>query len=114
MFSDVLNTLLKQKQINTLTLAKQIGVPKSIVYEWKHGIREPSVDSLLRLSVYFGVSLAYLTEREEAADPEESELLLLFRTARTLSPEDHKALLQSFRDNLDRYLNDAPAERDET
>ena len=47
--------------MNPLSLAKEIGVPKSIVYEWRQGVREPSMENLLRLSDFFGVSLEYLT-----------------------------------------------------
>ena len=105
MFSDILNRLLAEKKINALMLAKRIGVPKSIVYEWKNGEREPSVDSMVRVADFFGVSLEYLTGREEPIRPEERELLLLFRSARALSDENQRALLQHFRDNLDTYLH---------
>ena len=104
MFADILNRLLTEKKINALLLARQIGVPKSIVYEWKNGEREPSVDNMVRLADFFGVSLEYLTGREEIMNADEKELLLLFRSARALSDESQRALLQHFRDNLTAYL----------
>ncbi len=104
MFADNLNYLLKIKKMNAMALAKAIGVPKSIVYEWVHGKREPSMENLLKLSDHFGVSLDYLTGRPESRDPDEEELIVLLRAAKIISPDDHDALLQSFKENLGTYL----------
>ncbi len=112
MFADNLNYLLKTHRINAMTLSKAIAVPKSIVYEWVHGKREPSMDNLLKLSDYFGVSLDYLTGRPEKRDPEEEELIVLLRAAKIISPDDHDALLRSFKENLDTYLRSQGKEKD--
>lgn len=95
--------------MNPLSLAKEIGVPKSIVYEWRKGVREPSMENLVKLSDYFGVSLEYLTGKSESAanipqNDDEAELLVLLRAARRISEEDHNALVRSFKANLDVYL----------
>lgn len=117
MFSQILTYLLKSRNMNPLSLAKQIGVPKSIVYEWRQGAREPSMENLLRLSDFFGVSLEYLTGRSDLENPEysddeaESELLLLLRAAKKISEEDHNALIRSFKANLDVYLNSTAKKR---
>lgn len=105
MFCDVFSSLLQEKKMNPLSLAKEISVPKSIVYEWKNGSREPSMENLIRLADYFDVSLEYLTGRTDAVtERTEKELLHLLRAARTISEEDHDALVQSFKANLDIYL----------
>jgi transcriptional regulator with XRE-family HTH domain len=104
MFADNLNYLLKAHRLNAMSLARAIGVPKSIVYEWTKGKREPSMDNLLKLADYFAVSLEYLTGRPEARDPAEEELIVLLRATKTISPADHDALLRSFKENLDTYL----------
>ena len=110
MFNETLTKLLKSRNMNPLSLAKEIGVPKSIVYEWKNGVREPSMENLLKLSDFFGVSLEYLTGRSDEENPElpqndeEAEFLLLLRAARRISEEDHNALIRSFKANLDVYL----------
>ncbi len=117
MFAQTLSYLLKSRNMNPLSLAKEIGVPKSIVYEWRQGVREPSMENLLRLSDYFGVSLEYLTGRSENENPEfsddkaEAELLLLLRAAKKISEEDHNALVQSFKANLDIYLKTSTKKR---
>ena len=105
MFLTVFNRLLRERGMNPLSLAKQIGVPKSIVYEWRSGEREPSMENLIRLADFFGVSLEYLTGRtDEDTEATEKELLLLLRAAKTISAEDHEALVKSFKANLDSYL----------
>ena len=104
MFTERFNELLKSRGINAVTLAKEIGVPKSIVYEWKSGQRDPSLENMLRIADYFGVSLEYLTGREDEETDIEKELLVLLRAARDISVEDHDALVNSFKSNLNIYL----------
>ncbi len=108
---EVLSELLSRRGITALTLAKEIGVPKSIVYEWKTGKREPSAANLRRLSEYFGVSMASLMEQEEQS---EEELILLLRQAKQLSPEDHAALVQSFKQSVDLYLRAKQGNHDQS
>ena len=50
MFTERFNELLKSRGINAITLAKEIGVPKSIVYEWRSGVRDPSLENMLRIA----------------------------------------------------------------
>ena len=57
MFTERFNELLKSRGINAVTLAREIGVPRSIVYEWRSGVRDPSLENMLRVADYFGVSL---------------------------------------------------------
>jgi transcriptional regulator with XRE-family HTH domain len=111
MFVDNLNYLLKLKKINAMTLATAIGVPKSIVYEWVHGKREPSMENLMKLSDYFGASLDYLTGRPERRDPAEEELIMLLRATKIISPDDHDALIHTFKENLDDYLRSQGKEK---
>ncbi len=103
MFADIFNKLLKEHAITPLHLAVEIGVPKSVVYEWKKGIREPSLENLRRLADYFGVSLDYLNG-VQPADLEEEELIVMLREAKRISPHDHEALLRSFKKNLSAIL----------
>lgn len=102
MFSEILEKLLAERGISALTLSKEIGIPKSILYEWKSGKREPSTANLRRLADYFGVTPGYLLGREE--EDGEEELLVLLRQAKQLSPTDHDELVQSFKHSLSLYL----------
>ncbi len=105
MFKDIFAKLLKEKRTNALRVAKEISVPKSVVYEWKSGEREPSVENMLKLSEYFSVSLEYLTGREGEELGAEKELIVMLRAARAISQEDHDKLISSFKKDLDDYLS---------
>ncbi len=104
MFSDIFCQLLQKHHINPLRLAKEIGVPKSVVYEWKNGEREPSVENMVKLSEFFGVSLEYLAGQSEAPDSEERELIVMLRAAKEISKDDHDELIDSFKKNISAYL----------
>ena len=102
MFSDVLRRLIEESSMNAVTLSKELGVPKTLLYEWRAGVRMPSAENLKRLSRYFGVSVGALLE-EEQEEPTR-ELSVLFRQASRLSPQDQRALVQAVRENLVGYL----------
>ena len=111
MFSEILKQLLQQHHLNALTLAKQIGVPKTVVYEWRSGEREPSVENLVKLSDFFGVSLEHLTGRAEVEhDPLEKELVVLLRATKNTSQKDYEILMAGFKSHLDTYLRTATKE----
>ncbi len=103
-FYERFNALLEENGISPLRLAKEIGVPKSIVYEWKNGIREPSADNLKKLSSYFGLSVSSVLGIDEP-DEKEQEVLMLLRQTRSLSEKDHEILLDGFRQTLKLYLS---------
>ncbi|MDD6799260.1 MAG: helix-turn-helix transcriptional regulator [Firmicutes bacterium] len=107
MFSDIFSQLLQSNKTNPLRVARDLGIPKSIVYEWKQGLRDPSAENLKKLSDYFGVSPAYLLGSDdsgEQVDESERQLVLMLREAKRLSPKDHDELVENFKKNLDIYL----------
>jgi len=62
----------------------------------------------MKLSEYFGVSMAYLLGGAETLpscdDNSEKELALMLRAARQLSPEDHDELVETLKKNVALYL----------
>ena len=109
MFAKIFVQLLQTKNTTALELSKKIGVPKSIVYEWKNGKRQPSAENLMKLADYFGVSVCYLMTGKEFNDSEnesddEKELLLMLRAAKRISSEDHDLLVSDFKRNITLYL----------
>ena len=109
MFTERFQLLLEKSGKTANQVAHDLSIPKSIVYEWKKGVREPSADKLIRLADYFGVSFAYLLGGEDPApaqaeDESERELVLMLRAARKISPEDHDELIETFKKNIDLYL----------
>lgn len=105
MFCDIFSKLIKERNLNPLRIAKDISVPKSIVYEWKDGKREPTVENMVKLSEYFNVSLDFLTGQVDFDDTEEKELIVMLRAAKEISEQDHNMLIKNFKDNLSSYLH---------
>jgi len=52
--------LRKSKKITQTDLANAIGVTKSIVSAYETGIRQPSLESLVKIAQYFDVTMDYM------------------------------------------------------
>ena len=63
--------LSKDKGLSQSVLERELGFGRSTISKWKRGT-VPSFDKLQRLADYFGVTLAYLTGREELV-PQKSD-----------------------------------------
>lgn len=57
---DKIKMLRTNKKLTQSTLAKRLGVTKSVVSAYENSIRYPSYDTLIKLSNIFGVSTDYL------------------------------------------------------
>ena len=64
MFKDVLNSIIKQKNLTIYRVAKESKIPESSIYAWALGERKPSYKNVARLANYFGCSVDFLLERE--------------------------------------------------
>jgi Helix-turn-helix. len=112
MFRDNLMHLLQQHHITALKLAQDTGIPKSIVYEWRNGVRLPNADNLSKLSRYFGVSLeALIGDGSEIAIPQpdgdEQDLIVLLRAARDVSGEERDQLIEKFQRSVKKYFDES-------
>lgn len=105
MFKNVLDTLLREHGTNANSLAKALKLPKSVVYGWKNGEREPNMEQLKQLSTYFNVSLEYLCETEEFQLPDgEQRLITMLRTTKSISNEAYVNMIENFNRNISFYL----------
>ena len=59
-FGRTLKELRTERKVGQVELANAVSVSKGIISLWEHGLREPTLSSLLRLAEYFSVSLDYL------------------------------------------------------
>lgn len=59
-FSERLKELRLEHQLTAKQLSRQIGVSDSIIIRWEHGERQPTIDNLYKLAVFFKVSADYL------------------------------------------------------
>lgn len=56
-FKDNLKELRIEKKLGQVELAKSIGVSKGIVSLWENGLREPNMYSLIKLAIFFDISI---------------------------------------------------------
>ncbi len=59
-FKDNLKLLRQEKGIGQVELAQKLGVSKGIISLWENGLREPTMNSLIEMAKFFGVSIDYL------------------------------------------------------
>lgn len=57
--------LLKAYNLTQYSLAKHIGISPSAVCNWLNGKKEPSIESLWKLSEFFDVSIDYLVGKTD-------------------------------------------------
>ena len=60
-----LEELRKEKDLLQKDVASAVNHSITCISDWERGKREPSIDDLIRLADFFGVSIDYLVEREE-------------------------------------------------
>ena len=65
MFKDVFNSFVQSKGVSLYKVSKETNIPKSIIYEWAAGAREPVSEYLTTLADYLGVSVDYLLGRTD-------------------------------------------------
>ncbi len=63
-FGEILKALRLEKGVGQVELAEKIGVSKGIISLWENGLREPTLNSLIKLSQYFDVSIDFLAGLE--------------------------------------------------
>jgi transcriptional regulator with XRE-family HTH domain len=71
-------------------LAQKIGTTANTISRWETAVYRPTLDDLERLARCFDVSILEFFPPEER--PEETEIKLLLRAAKQLSPEDIEEL----------------------
>ena len=60
-----LKELRKEKKLLQKDVASAVNHSITCISDWERGKREPSIDDLIRLADFFGVSIDYLVGREE-------------------------------------------------
>lgn len=95
-FAERLKVLRLEKGINQTQLGKQLGYGYTAIANYENGRNEPSFDTLIKLSNYFGVTVDYLlgndsgSSRRVEISTSEQELIKCYRE---MTPEGRRALL---------------------
>ena len=63
-FGENLKELRLEMGLGQEQLAKALSVSKGIISLWEHGLREPTMSSLIAIADFFSVSLDLLVGRE--------------------------------------------------
>lgn len=66
MFEHRLYQLRKERGLSQEELANEVGVSRQAVQKWESGAAQPTLDKLTALAKYFGVTLDWLVNGEEA------------------------------------------------
>lgn len=59
-FCERFKDLRKENKLSTINLGKELGVSNSTITRWENGVIVPSIDNLLNIAQFFGVSSDYL------------------------------------------------------
>lgn len=62
---EIFAELLRKKGIRVATVSKATGIHPSTFSDWKSGKSRPKQDKLIKLAIYFNVTVDYLLNREE-------------------------------------------------
>ena len=64
-FNERLRLCLKESKKTEYRLQKDLNISDSLTYHWLHGNTQPTVDTLIKLSKYFGFRVDFLLGRED-------------------------------------------------
>jgi len=70
---DTLNRIFilqKKKGIRAVELSQATGISESTISAWKKGLQKPSIDTIVKIATYFGVSTDWLLTGKEANSTE--------------------------------------------
>lgn len=65
MFKDNFSKIIQEKRISLYKISKDTAIPKTIVYDWAAGTREPVSEYVIKLADYLDVSVDYLLGRTD-------------------------------------------------
>lgn len=82
-FASIITATRKRRGISQKQAALELGISQALLSHYEKGIRECSLDFLVKLSEYYGVSCDYLLGHSTA------------RTSRTASAQRQRSLLRS-------------------
>ena len=68
MFKESFSNIVQSKNLSLYKVAKDTGIPKSVIYEWASGERVPFSEYLTIVADYLECSVDYLLGRTENPD----------------------------------------------
>ena len=68
MFPSRLKEHMKSMNLSQAALANELGVAQQTIAQWERGSREPNIETLIKISDFFGVSLDDLLGSAKVSD----------------------------------------------
>lgn len=65
MFKDIFGNIVQNENLSLYRISKDTGIPKTIIYDWASGGREPVSEYVIKLADYLNVSIDYLVGRTD-------------------------------------------------
>lgn len=95
MYADKIRYFRQKKGISQQTLGEMLGVSATAVHKWEHGLSQPDIPALRRMSEIFGVSIDELCDHQPPSDPqdENANMTIMTRAFRQLMPEEQEKYL---------------------
>lgn len=95
-FLDRIDSMLSEKGANKNQMAAATGIPVSTIYSWyKKGFDGIALPTLRKLCEYFGCTLEWLVNGEEAKSPLSSEALDLARKYDAIGDEHARNVIRT-------------------
>jgi hypothetical protein len=89
------------KNTTLAALERVVGLGQGTIRKWDASV--PSVDKLLKISDYFGVSTDYLLENDKSKN---TDIRRIERARNNMSPKDQRKMMKLLEAAFDEYFND--------
>lgn len=64
-----LKKLRKERCLNQMDMAEELGMPQSTYQQYEAGINEPNIENLIKIADYFKVTIDFLIGRTDIREP---------------------------------------------
>ena len=93
--NDRIRKIRKQKGITQIELGNRIGVSQQVITNYERGIREPNIETLLKIAGALDISLETLIGKKTIKPDEQTSRALQkrFEQIKKLPPEKQKAFI---------------------
>jgi len=92
-----LKELREQRGLSQKQVSEVLGCSSVTYLRYENGTHDPSIETLINLADFFGVSIDYMVGRPEmnGADPNDAAILSLFHSADERAKNDATSLLKA-------------------
>ena len=103
-FSQIIKELRKKNNLTQQQLANIVGITATGVSYWETGNATPNMETLNKLSNYFGVTVNYLLGIKDNMEEDNSRTAILFRKTEQVAPEEKDKMLDILDSTIDIFL----------